>query len=444
MSPVHLGDRKFYTVIVRDVTERQRMETRLQEQAALLDEARDGIMVRDMEDRVMFWSRGAERLYGWTSAEALSKIGEELLYREVSPELTEAHRAVIDQGEWSGELRQVNKQGQEVIVESRRTLLRDEQGQPKAQLIINTDITEKKKLEAQYLHAQRMESIGVLAGGVAHDFNNLLTVINGYGELLLSQLAPEDRSRPLLTEICRAGDRAAALTRQLLAFSRKLILVPQVLALNTLVVEIQKLLARLIGEDIQLETLLDPALGGVRADPGQIEQVILNLVVNARDAMPTGGRLTIETKNAELDDSYTRLHPEVRSGPYVLLTVGDTGCGIDDSIRAQIFEPFFTTKEVGKGTGLGLATVYGIVKQSGGHIEVDSDPQRRHDVSDLPAAPRGTDDARRGGRGAVLRRQGDGNDTAGGGRRGRARHDASGPGIQRLHGVAGRRWRRSF
>ncbi len=371
-----LGNRKFYTVIVRDVTERKRMETRLQEQAALLDQARDAIMVRDMNDCILFWSRGAERLYGWTSAEAVGKVGEELLYRLHTPELEEAHRRVFEKGEWIGELRQVNKQGQEVIVESRRTLLRDEQGRARAQLVINTDITEKKKLEAQYLHIQRMESIGVLAGGVAHDFNNLLTVINGYSELLLSQLPPEDTSRPVLTAISQAGERAAALTRQLLAFSRKLILVPQVFNLNTLVVETHKLLARLIGEDVKLETVFAPALGLVKADLSQIEQVILNLVVNARDAMPTGGRLTIETKNVKLDESYTRTHAEVQPGSYVLLTVSDTGSGIEESIRSQIFQPFFTTKEVGKGTGLGLATVYGIVKQSGGYLDFDSEPGR--------------------------------------------------------------------
>jgi two-component system, cell cycle sensor histidine kinase and response regulator CckA len=373
VSRAKLGDRKFYTVIVRDISERKLLESRLEEQAALLDEARDAIMVHDLEDRILFWSRGAERLYGWKRAEALRANAKGLLEPTPSLEREEAHRVVLETGDWSGELRQVNSQGQEVIVESRQALLRDERGQPKAKLIINTNVTEKKKLEVQFLHAQRMEGIGVLAGGIAHDFNNLLTIINGYSEILLNGLPPEDPSRQLLTEICRAGERAAGLTRQLLTFSRRQILKPQILDLNNLVGETKRMLSRLIGEDIILETALAPELGRIKADPGQVEQAIMNLVVNARDAMPKGGRLTIETSNLELDEHYARTHTDVAPGDYVMLAVSDTGFGMDPAVKSQIFEPFFTTKEVGKGTGLGLATVYGIVKQSGGNIEVYSE-----------------------------------------------------------------------
>ncbi len=219
-----------------------------------------------------------------------------------------------------------------------------------------------------------MEAIGRLAGGVAHDFNNLLTIICGYSELMLAHLPASDSGRDLIKEIQKAGDRAASLTRQLLAFSRKQVLEPKVLDVNTVVAEVDKMLRRLIGEDIELVNATRPDLGRALADSGQIEQILLNLALNARDAMPRGGTLTIKTANVELDEHYAHLNPEVRPGPYILLSVSDTGCGMDDATKAHIFEPFFTTKKEGDGTGLGLATVFGIVKQSNGHIAVESAP----------------------------------------------------------------------
>jgi two-component system cell cycle sensor histidine kinase/response regulator CckA len=240
----------------------------------------------------------------------------------------------------------------------------------------NLELFEReRKTEEQIRQSQKMDAIGNLAGGIAHDFNNLLTAINGYSALALRKADDETVVRRNLTEIKKAGDRAAALTRQLLAFSRKQVLQPKVLQLNAVVAEIHNMLKRLIGEDIDLVTMLDPALGQAKADPGQIEQVLMNLSVNARDAMPKGGKLTIETANVQLDEKYARAHESVQPGAYVMIAVSDTGCGMDSQTKDRIYEPFFTTKEVGKGTGLGLSTVYGIVNQSGGHIWVYSEEQ---------------------------------------------------------------------
>jgi signal transduction histidine kinase len=238
----------------------------------------------------------------------------------------------------------------------------------RAALALAESKARSRSLEGQLLLSQKMEAIGRLAGGIAHDFNNILTAIGGYSDLLLADLPPDDARRGDVEEIHRATARAAALTQQLLAFSRRQVLQPKIVDLNALVSDIEKMLRRLIGEDILFAIVLHPRLGNVRADPGQIEQVIVNLAVNARDAMPNGGRLTIETRNVELDESYAIDHPTVIPGRYVLLAVSDTGIGMDDETKARIFEPFFTTKERGKGAGLGLATVYGIVQQTGGHI----------------------------------------------------------------------------
>ncbi len=249
-------------------------------------------------------------------------------------------------------------------------------GEPPSFEMICEDVTERRMLEEQLLHSQKMEAVGRLAGGVAHDFNNLLTVIKGYSELMLNELKDKDPMRGEMEEVIRAAERAASLTRQLLAFSRRQVLDPKVLDLNSVIRNMEKLLLRLLGEDVELQVRLDDRLGTVKADPGQIEQVIMNLAVNARDAMPRGGKLTIETSNHIIDETYAREHAVVHAGEYAMMAVTDTGTGMDPETASHIFEPFFTTKETGKGTGLGLSTVYGIVKQSGGYIWVYSEPGR--------------------------------------------------------------------
>jgi PAS domain S-box-containing protein len=286
--------------------------------------------------------------------------------------LAEIRRDLPAHGRLASEYRFQHRGGHYRWLRSELRLLRDAAGNPLEVIGSWSDVTERKQLEDQYRQAQKMEAVGRLAGGVAHDFNNLLTIINGYGELLLGRLPAGEPVRDLVREVVAAGERAAALTRRLLAFSRKAILEPRVLDLKTLVADTEKMLRRIIGEDIQLTVAADPEAGAVKSDPSQIEQVILNLVVNARDAMPRGGRLTIEVRNAELDETYVRDHPFARPGAHVLLAVSDTGCGMNAATLAHIWEPFFTTKGE-KGTGLGLSMVHGIVKQSGGHVAVYSE-----------------------------------------------------------------------
>ncbi len=306
----------------------------------------------------------------------MGRSAREIFYDDLT-DFEIATAATLARGEWVGELSQRHKDGSSVLTEGRWTLLRDDDGVPRSILAVNTDLTERKKLERtedQLRQAQKMEAVGSLAGGVAHDFNNLLTVILSYTELIIDELSPSDPMIAELTEIKQAGLRASGLTRQLLAFSRKQILEPVVLDLNQVVDGVAKMLGRLLGEDIELSISTAADASRVFADAGQLEQVLLNLVVNARDAMPRGGHLAIETATVELDASYVADHVGVEPGPYVMLAVSDDGDGMDRATQSRIFEPFFTTKDKSKGTGLGLSTVYGIVQQSGGNIWVYSEP----------------------------------------------------------------------
>ena len=281
----------------------------------------------------------------------------------------------ITQGKvWVGRLTNKKKDGSLFEEDATISPIRDAAGEITGFVSVTRDVTERIQLEHQFRQAQKLESVGRLAGGVAHDFNNLLTVINGYSEFLLKRLKTPDPLRSYAQEIRTAGERAASLTKQLLAFSRNQVIEPSVVDLNATIRESAPMLQRLIGEDVILETHLDDSLGQVMAGPDQIHQVIMNLAVNARDAMPNGGKLEIETRNVDLvTKDNTAIHPEAIAGRYVLMSVTDTGHGIDEAICQHIFEPFFTTKEEGKGTGLGLSTVYGIVRQSGGWIDVWSE-----------------------------------------------------------------------
>jgi PAS domain S-box-containing protein len=340
----------------------------------VVQSSHDAIISLNTSGIILTWNSGAERIFGYAAKEA---IGQSILFLSTLDRLDEIPRLLerikrADAVEHFETVR-VKKDGTKINVALTLAPIKNLDGQVVGVSSVARDVTESKDLEDMLRQAQKMEAMGQLAGGVAHDFNNLLGVILGYTGLILDRLSPDDPNHKGIEEIQKAGDRAALLTRQLLAFSRKQVLQPKVLDLNTVVAGTEKLLRRLIGEHIELLVVLSPALGLVKADAGQLEQIIMNLAVNARDAMPAGGQLTIETSNVELSEEYVAQHPSTRPGPYVMLAVTDTGCGMDVKTKAHMFEPFFTTKEIGKGTGLGLSTVYGIVKQTGGSIWVSSD-----------------------------------------------------------------------
>lgn len=358
---------------IRYAIERSRAEQKIREQAALLDIATDAILVRDLENRILFWNKGAERLYGWSAEEALGQATTHLLYKGSSPQMQEAQKTLMVKGEWQGELNQVTKTGREVMVESRWTLVRDDDKKPKYILVVSTDVTEKKHLEAQFLRAQRMESIGTLASGIAHDLNNILTPVLATAQLLQMKLTHlDDRSQQMLQVLEANAKRGAELVKQVLSFARGVEGKQTVLQTKHLIREIQQVARETFPKSIEIWTEVPDNLWTVTGNSTQLHQVLMNLCVNARDAMPFGGTLKILAENLTIDENYARVNLDAKEGNYIAITITDNGVGIASEIRDRIFDPFFTTKEIGKGTGLGLSTVVGIIKSHHGFIRVNS------------------------------------------------------------------------
>ena len=367
------------------------------------------LLALDAEGRIILINRKACDVLGWTQAELLGRNWiETCLPQRVREALQQKLESLVGGDPSTVENPIITKSGQERLIEWRNAAIYDDTGHVIGTLISGADVTERRKLEAQYYQAQKMEAVGRLAGGVAHDFNNLLTVILSYSDILLADLPPDDLHRPAIDAIRNASESASMLTRQLVVFSRQQVVQPRVMRLDELVANAARMLKRVIGEDVEFATELDSEAGAVKVDAGQMEQVIMNLAVNARDAMPNGGRLLMESKNVGFREAFSDGETSFPAGRYVSLTVSDNGIAMDAATKARVFEPFFTTKEPGRGTGLGLATVSGIVKQGGGYISLYSEPgkgtrftiylPRIDESADAPAAiahaapaPRGTE-----------------------------------------------------
>jgi PAS domain S-box-containing protein len=369
------GEPLYFIAALQDITDRKRAEERVLEQASLLDLTHDAIIVRDLEDRIVFWNRGAELLYGISGLEAIGKKESELIYSH-GGDFEFAQGEVLEKGEWYGELRQRSRHDEsEIVVDARWTLVRNETGEPRSILAINTDVTSRKSLEDQFLRAQRMESIGTLASGVAHDLNNILAPILMAIPMLRGEL-PENVRDSILDSMETSAQRGADIVRQVLTFARGVEGERVLLQPSHLLREMDKIAAETFPKSITIRNDLPGNLWTVTGDATQLHQVLMNLCVNARDAMPDGGTLTISAENFELDESSAAMTPGGKIGPYVMLKVSDTGMGIPRDTLAKIFDPFFTTKELGKGTGLGLSTAMGIVKSHGGFVKVTSEVGR--------------------------------------------------------------------
>jgi PAS domain S-box-containing protein len=357
-----------------DVTDRKQSEQTMHEQADLLDIAPDAIFVHNLDYQILFWNKGAEKLYGWQTAEAIGQDSRQLVSTDSLELVTAVMEAILTTGTWQGELTKVNALGKPITVISRRSLLRDAAGNPKSILTVETDITEKKQLESQFFRAQRLESLGTLASGIAHDLNNIFTPILGIVEILPLQFPDLDnRTQNLLQILDDSTHRGADLVKQILSFTRGVEGKPTCIQVHHLIKEIHRIIKQAFPKNIEAVFDYSKDLWTIEADSTQIHQVLMNLCVNARDAMPNGGTLTIGTQNLQIDENYVRVHLDARMGDYITVTIADTGMGMSPEIVDRIFEPFFTTKETGKGTGLGLSTAMGIVKSHGGFINVYSE-----------------------------------------------------------------------
>jgi len=365
-------DLAFGIVNHRVRVDRLRSQRAIAQQAALLDKATDAIFVRGLDDRITYWSKGAERVYGWSAAEAAGKSSHELLHRDDGKQFRQAMEHVLSSGGWSGELNEFTQGGRQLTIEARWTLLADEQGRPEAIFAINTDVTERKKLESQFLRAQRMESIGTLAGGIAHDLNNLLApIMLSVG--LLQKFATDHEAEEILSVIQQSAKRGASLVQQVLSFARGVEGIRVPVQLTKIVGEVTGIVASTFPKNVVFRTDLAGDLALVQGDPTQLNQVLVNLCVNARDAMPNGGQITITGKNVTIDAHYAVMNRDMTPGDYVRIEVIDSGTGMTKEVIERVFEPFFTTKEVGKGTGLGLSTVLAIVRSHAGFVNVYSE-----------------------------------------------------------------------
>jgi PAS domain S-box-containing protein len=373
-APVRGKDGQGYGRIwsFRDITDRKKAEEQIAEQAALLDEARDAILVRSLDGTILFWNKGAERMYGWTREEAIGRNSGALLYPNAD-KFDEVNALTVTEGEWNGEMLHRARDRHEITVEARWTLIRDHDGRPKSVLAIYTDITERKKIEAQFMRAQRMESIGTLAGGIAHDLNNILAPIMMSIDILKTGTDPAQTKRTLET-IEISARRGAEIVQQVLSFARGLEGARVEVQTKRILQDLESIIHDTFPKNIQLQFSLPPDTWAIWGDPTQIHQILLNLCVNARDAMPEGGKLSIDVENCVLDTQYAAMNLEAKAGHYVILSVTDTGTGVPAGLLEKIFEPFFTTKELSKGTGLGLSSVMAIVKSHEGIINVYSEP----------------------------------------------------------------------
>jgi two-component system, cell cycle sensor histidine kinase and response regulator CckA len=360
-----------------DITERRRAEEELSKLWRAVEQSPVSVVITDLTGKIEYVNPRFSEVTGYSETELVGQNPRILKSGSMDRDFYQNLWQTISSGrEWHGELHNKKKNGDLFWESGSISAVKNSEGRITHFVAVKEDVTERKQSFDQLRQVQKMEAIGQLAGGIAHDFNNLLTIINGYSTLLIRGLESGTAMRKEAEQILRAGERAADLTRQLLSFSRRQILEPKVLNINLQVQSVEKMLRRLIGEHIELVTNLSDDIGFIKIDPGQVEQIIMNLVVNARDASETGGQIAIETGNCDLDDSFSQQHPGSVAGSYVRITVRDRGFGMTEEVKRRLFEPFFTTKEMGRGTGLGLATVYGIVKQSGGYIDVTSQPDQ--------------------------------------------------------------------